>query len=209
MAGKSFMGCKSGMRMMHWTGICRVLLWAALGLGGTLAWGQEGVSAGAQDNPAQSSDGQADIRWQQWMTRSDDYLERLQELYLTDDPQKALVEHINSLLATVPYRTSRLVTPKRRGEVHFSLELGKQGELLVRQTRYDDEGNMQVSLDRREFFGSDPYVNHECDTRRRACWLSDPQNPHQEWILFGEDATLAEELERAVSRLILSLQQAD
>ncbi len=51
-----------------------------------------------------ASAGEANIQWQRQGVHSDEYVERLRKLYLKDQAKDALVEHINSLLATKPFR---------------------------------------------------------------------------------------------------------
>ncbi len=153
-----------------------------------------------------ASAGEAAIQWQRQGVHSDEYVEKLRKLYLKDQAKDALVEHINSLLATKPFRPSRLVTPEQRDGLRYSVSLGGQGVLLVQETRYDNAGNAQVNLERRDVFGIDPYVRFGCDQQRRACWIYDPQNQHREWLVLGDDQQVAEDLSKAVTKLLLTLQ---
>lgn len=165
---------------------------------------ESGTAASAQGA------GEAAIQWQEaeQSVYSDDYVENLRKLYLKERGEDALVEHINSLLTAAPYRPSRLITPQQREGTRYQVSLGAKGILQIQQTTYDDQGQAVVSLDRREVFGVDPYVRYGCDRQRRACWLYDPQDSFREWILIGDDAAVVEDLGKAVSKLILLMQNS-
>lgn len=152
--------------------------------------------------------GEAAIQWQEpaRSVYSDEYVDNLRKLYLKDSGEEALVEHINSLLAAAPYRPSRLITPDQREGVRYQVSLGAQGVLQIQQTSYDESGKAVVNLDRRDVFGVDPYVRSGCDRQRRACWLYDPQDSFREWILIGDDPAVVEDLGKALTKLMLLLQ---
>lgn len=157
-----------------------------------------------------AASGEAAIQWQEpaRTVYSDAYVENLRKLYLKNRPEEALVEHINSLLAASPYRPSRIITPQQREGVRYQISLGGKGVIQIQQTSYDDSGKAVVSLDRREVFGVDPYVRYGCDRQRRACWLYDPQDSFREWILIGDDTAAVEDLGKAMTKLILLMQNS-
>lgn len=165
--------------------------------------------SGAAEASAAGS-GEAAIQWQEpaRSVYSDDYVENLRKLYLKESGEDALVEHINSLLAAAPYRPSRLITPQQREGTRYQISLGAKGILQIQQTTYNDNGQAVVSLDRREVFGVDPYVRYGCDRQRRACWLYDPQDSFREWILIGDDTAVVEDLGKAVTKLMLLMQNS-
>lgn len=131
-------------------------------------------------------------------------LETLKQLYLTDDAQQALLQHINSLLSAHAYTGSRLVKEGEQQGQRYHLSVHDK-RLHVRQSDFDS-GQMKIRIERLEVMGIDPFVRFGCDSRDFACWLYHPTQSGERWLWIENNQQIARELSESVRRLIVLLQ---
>ena len=132
-------------------------------------------------------------------------LEQLQQLYLTDDPIEALLEHVNSLLSVNAWEgRSRVVVRERQRGIHYRFRL-EEDRLQVR-TRDDSElGRSRVTTQRLNIFGVDPRVVSECFPEEQACWISDPRDGSR-WLKLAQKPEQARETARMISLMLREMQ---
>lgn len=135
----------------------------------------------------------------------DAYVQSLQALFLTDNPVQALVMQINSLLSAHPYTGSRLKKAADKQGVKFQISI--QDNVIVLQERNFQDGFPQLSANRLEVSGIDPFIRFDCSSKEIACWLYHPSNAHEKWLLVDHDELVVSELSQAFTRLIQLLQQ--
>jgi len=135
----------------------------------------------------------------------DEYLESLKKLYLTDDTKQALVLQINNILSTHPYHGSRIKQQDVNKGVRYSVSL-TGSELQVQEKSYDKKGAPSLIVNRMDVYGVDPFIKYNCDYDRYICWLYNPINQHDRWILLDRNDDAAKELSEAMGRLIQSVQ---
>ncbi len=133
------------------------------------------------------------------------YIRSLQALYLTDDPVQALVMQVNSLLAAHPYTGSRIKKSKAHEGVSYQIGISER-DLVVQEKAYE-KGQATLKVSKLSVLGIDPFVRTGCSTEEFACWLYDPVNEHQRWILIDRDDIVVKELGDAMSKLIIHLQK--
>ncbi len=143
-----------------------------------------------------------------WQPQSDDdYLSNLRSLYLAGDDVTALVTHINTLLVGSPYYGTRIKNRDHRTGEDYRIEVSKDRELLVKRKNYDTATGPRWDVTKMDVYGIDPIIQFGCEFDRFVCWLYHPVMANQRWILLDRDDVAAEELSRAMSRLIRLLQK--
>ena len=150
----------------------------------------------------------SDIDWSQVVvSQNDQYLANLKRLYLTTDDTKALLEHINSILAANVFVSGRIRNLNENEGVHYRVSANSKNEIVVQATDYSDPANVSHTLNRLGVFGVDPYMRSDCDFSRRTCWLKHPVEPQEKWIVIGENQAALQELTRAMTQLVRTLQK--
>lgn len=131
--------------------------------------------------------------------------QELQDLYLTDKAEDAIVKHINSILATYPYSGSVIQSANDREGVFFNLSLSSTREIVT--TRQDRRQKPAIiTTSRFEVYGKDPFVQHECDSFTSSCWVKNV-NGVGKWLEIRLDERAAEELTQSITQLIKVLQK--
>lgn len=140
-------------------------------------------------------------------TERDGYIKSLQALYLTDDPVKALVMQINSLLSAHGYTGSRVIKAHSQARVSYSLSTSGR-DLIVQEKNYN-QGVPVLTMSKLSVLGVDPYLDYDCSATELACWINHPGNKRVKWLKIDRDEMVISELSSALSKLILKLQQLD
>jgi len=132
------------------------------------------------------------------------YIKSLQALYLTDDPVKALVLQINSLLSVHAYTGSRVKkTQARSGQVYSISVVNNQ--LSLQEKKYEGDFS-SLTASKIDVHGLDPFLRYECTKRNFACEIYHPANTHLVWMMVDYDDLVARELVGALTKLIQHLQ---
>lgn len=143
-----------------------------------------------------------------WQPKSDDdYLAGLRQLYLADNDINALVTHINTLLVENPYYGTRIQNRDKRTGVDFRIDVTPERALQVKKKEYKGESGPLLDVSTMDVYGVDPIIQYGCEFERFVCWLYHPVIANQRWILLDRNDAIAEEVSRAVSRLIRLLQK--
>ncbi|AZZ91115.1 tetratricopeptide repeat protein [Hahella sp. KA22] len=136
---------------------------------------------------------------------SGEYLQKLRGLYLAGSDQSALVQHINSLLAANVYIPSRIRKLNEEEGIVYRVSVNSRNEIVLQETNYLS-ANVSHNVSRFKVFGVDPYVRTGCDLNQRACWLWNPENQDEKWLMITENKSAVDELSRAMTELIKLLQ---
>ena len=136
------------------------------------------------------------------------YIQKLQNLYLTQQADQALLMHINSLLTDYSLRPVQTIT--KTTVARYSLSHDHQGNLITSRQSYapNTQQNQQsvISTTKINVYGIDPYITYRCTKTSQSCWLRSPINGSQ-WIEIGPNEDLAKELAYAITTLIKRLQK--
>lgn len=135
----------------------------------------------------------------------DGYIKSLQALYLTDDPVKALTMQINSLLSAHAYTGSRVKKVSGRSGVIYSLSVSER-DIILQEKQYLS-GRPELSVNKLNVLGVDPFVKSACSSKELQCWIYHPGNRHEHWIVIDRDEMVLNELVAAISKLIRFMQQ--
>jgi len=138
------------------------------------------------------------------VSEGDEYINRLQRLYLTNQPIQALTEHVNSILAENVYVPGRIRRPGTNEGLIYKVSTNSIQELVVQESDYRSE-RPGHSMQRLPVFGVDPYINSDCDSISRSCWLYHPLDQRR-WITIAERPAALAELSKALTQLIRQLQ---
>lgn len=138
-------------------------------------------------------------------SKRDGYVKSLQALYLTQDPIKALVLQVNSLLSAHPYTGSRIKKSGVKEGVVYQVSVIHEG-LTVKETSYLS-GAPTLSASSIHVPGLDPFLGANCSHTEFACWLSHPSDKYKAWIKIDYDEMVLEELREAMSKLLQALQK--
>ena len=135
----------------------------------------------------------------------DGYIKSLQALYLTDDPIKALMLQVNSLLSVHPYTGKRVKNSKQREGVLYTLSVS--GTNLVLQEKSFQNQQPMLKVDKLNVLGVDPFLKSGCSGSEYMCWVYHPSNRHERWIMIERDELVISELTEALTKLIRLLQK--
>ena len=126
------------------------------------------------------------------------YETRLRELYLTTTTRDAPVEHINALLATHVYVDARIHRLNQQEGTQYRVSVSN-GEILLQETRYDDQGKADYNVSKTAVYGVNPYLPSGCDHAHYLCWIAHPVNTADRWLLIEADEAAREELVKALA----------
>jgi len=132
------------------------------------------------------------------------YIKSLQALYLTDDPVKALVMQINSLLSVHAYTGLRVKKPNVRTGLVYSVSVNS-GQLGLQEKNYET-GFPTLTATKLDVHGLDPFLRYECEKQKITCTIYHPADPHLVWIMIENDDLVVRELVEALTKLIQYLQ---
>lgn len=135
----------------------------------------------------------------------DGYIKSLQALYLTDDPVKALVLQVNSLLAAHAYTGSRVKSKKQREGIAYTVSV-EGPNLLLQEKSYQNQ-QPTLSVAKLNVLGVDPFLKNGCSAAEYTCWVYHPSKSHERWILIDRDELVIGELTEALTKLIRLLQK--
>ncbi|MCG8609213.1 MAG: hypothetical protein MI864_01635 [Pseudomonadales bacterium] len=138
--------------------------------------------------------------------REDQYLSDLKSLYLTSDEQVALLRHINSLLANHSYQGQKIKRKVQSSGIAYKVSVDQSKDLLIQEKVFNADEGVKINLKRMSVFGVDPILRYGCDKESYVCWLYDPVDGYDRWLLIDRDDGAASELATALSRLIRRLQ---
>ena len=136
------------------------------------------------------------------------YENKLKTLYLTDSLQEALIQHINTLLASSVYTGSRVNSAEAlENAVKYSVSINDDAEIL---TLEKDATVTPESLTTERFspFGKTSEVSYQCDYKRAICSIRMPDTIDT-WMKIGYSESAAEDISDALSRLVKHLQQSN
>ncbi|MEX0605269.1 MAG: hypothetical protein WD623_16065 [Marinobacter sp.] len=132
-------------------------------------------------------------------------LERLQQLYLTDNPTNALTLHLNSLLELNGWRQDqRIVRTGSVPDLLYRVSV-QSGEINIQESRTTENGEVRLSSQSLPVYGISPEVRWDCVAAEQACWVYDPRNESRLFRLAG-DKKLTAEAAQTLGRLIKSTQ---
>jgi hypothetical protein len=132
------------------------------------------------------------------------YIKSLQALYLTDDPVKALVMQINSLLSVHAYTGLRVKKANVRTGLMYSVSVND--ERLGLQEKNYESGFPSLTATKLDVHGLDPFLRYECKKQKFTCTIYHPADAHLVWIKIDNDDLVARELVEALTKLIQHLQ---
>jgi len=132
------------------------------------------------------------------------YIKSLQALYLTDDPIKALVMQINSLLSVHAYTGLRVKQSNVRTGLMYSVSVDS-GQLGLQEKNYET-GFPTLTATKLDVHGLDPFLRYECEKQKITCTIYHPADPHLVWIMIENDDLVVRELVEALTKLIQYLQ---
>lgn len=133
------------------------------------------------------------------------YIKTLQALYLTDDPQAALILHINGLLATNAYRGTKIIKQEQRSGVVYQVATDERN-LLIQEKSFLEE-TPTLRIEKLSLPGVDPFWEYRCSKSELQCWIYHPQKDYERWLLLGHDDLAVSELVTAFSHLVRLLQR--
>jgi hypothetical protein len=132
------------------------------------------------------------------------YIKSLQALYLTDDPVKALVMQINSLLSVHAYTGLRVKKSNARTGLIYSVSVN-DGKLGLQEKNYES-GFPSLTATKLDVHGLDPFLKYECKKQKFTCSIYHPADAHLVWIRIDNDDLVVRELVQALTKLIQYLQ---
>jgi len=133
------------------------------------------------------------------------YIKSLQALYLTDDPVKALVMQINSLLSAHAYTGLRVKKTNDRAGLIYSVSVS-DGQLGLQEKNYK-AGFPTLTATKMDVHGLDPFLRYECEKQKFTCAIYHPADPYLVWIMIDNDNLVVRELVEALTKLIQLLQR--
>ena len=133
------------------------------------------------------------------------YSARLKRLYLTENLQQALLDHINSILIDNVYVPGRIRHPGKNEGLMYKVSVSSQGEVVVQESDFRG-GRNGHSMQSLPVFGVDPYIESDCDSNSRQCWLNHPLENQDRWITIADNPNALTELSKALTQLIRQLQ---
>lgn len=137
-----------------------------------------------------------------------DEIKKLEKLYLTDNPQTALLTYINGQLSQYAWRgKGKIIRMDSHHGVRYSLSASGNGKLMVRTTTFNASGDAVVTFDSMDVFGINPMVKSGCESTGQTCWIYDPRDGSR-WLRLGPDADAAADIAHAITNLLRVMQRS-
>lgn len=162
-----------------------------------------------KQSAAPNSDAKGALQWGAIAEGKSDtaYTTQLKQLYKTGSDVTALTRHINSLL-----KFYALPSNTHYAGGYFQLKVsGNRIATVVKVDPKNNENKRAVKVSGYQFsaFGVNPYLNAECGKNLdfgEACWFNRPESIDP-WIVLKNSDVATQELEKALSVLIKTLQR--
>ncbi len=137
-----------------------------------------------------------------------EYVQRLQKLYLLKDEKMALVTHINTLLGTQTYTGSRLQSAAQSAAgISYSISIDANQQIVTlkkdRTVQPEKLSSQNVSV-----FGKSPWLTHDCQYQQSQCTIRLPDSIDA-WLVINYNEKGTQELATALEHLIRLLQKAE
>ncbi|HVL01527.1 MAG TPA: hypothetical protein VM553_17035 [Dongiaceae bacterium] len=130
-----------------------------------------------------------------------------------DFPAGSLAESLalaaNSLLRSNMYIEGKIKNPATSNRESYSVSVKAPSELLVTKTSHNNavnNGQAELSVEKLNAFGVNPFVSYRCSSAGDSCVLPDPVSG-ADWIRIANDEKAARELSTALTRLLKALQR--
>lgn len=136
---------------------------------------------------------------------SDRYAAKLKALYLKKSFNDALVEHINTLLATHQYTGKRMQTSQDTHQLTYSISVANGNSILVVE-KDRREAPERLTTNKTNVYGQNAFLKHECDYAKAMCVVKKP-DLYTDWMTLSYDEEAVKEITMALSHLIQNLQQ--
>ncbi|MGC1508060.1 hypothetical protein [Ketobacter sp.] len=136
------------------------------------------------------------------------YDQKIQSLYLASDLSDALVLHINSLLSSYVYLDGKVKNLKTSDREEYSLAIKQPAQILVTKKSVKPAlgGQSEISVTSQDAFGINPFISFRCSSAVDQCEIKHPVSGDA-WMVIANDETAAEDIAKALTRLIKSLQR--
>jgi len=147
------------------------------------------------------------------------YIERLKNLYLTDQGKDALEQHINDLLRAYPFRQAPAnIIPgnnatrnsKRVQHQTYNIQTTRQGAIKTHLTTHRPNAtpnkNVELNISEISVYGLHHRIGFKCNDINQSCWLKNPIN-NSVWLKLGNNQPAAQELAKAMSHLVKVMQK--
>lgn len=136
---------------------------------------------------------------------SERYAQKLKALYLKKSFNDALVEHVNTLLATHPYTGKRLQSSKDDHKLSYSISVANGNSILVVE-KDGRESPERLTTDKTSVYGQNSFLKHECDYAKARCVVKKP-DLYTDWVTVDYNEEAVKEIKTALSYLLQNLQQ--
>mgnify|MGYP001043049285 CR=1 FL=1 len=149
----------------------------------------------------------SDLSWEDDTSQDmDNYLAKIKKLYLSKSTKEALVQHINTLLSTVPFVGKRIVSEENREQgLKLSISLTDDGKISIRKTQEKNDST-QIMAFSSSIYGLSREFVASCDHAQFKCAVK-----HEEtldtWFEIANDETTAQELAQALKALVFAMQK--
>jgi hypothetical protein len=135
-----------------------------------------------------------------------EYVQRLQKLYLVDDEKNALVMHINTLLGTMVYTGSRLQTvAKELAGIQYSISVDASQQIVTLKKDRTQQPE-KLTTQSVNIFGKSLWLTRDCQYQQAQCTIRLPDSIDA-WFVVAYDEKNTQELATALEHLIRLLQK--
>jgi hypothetical protein len=136
------------------------------------------------------------------------YDQKIQSLYLASDLSDALVLHVNSLLSSYVYLDGKVKNLKTSDREEYSLSIKQPSQMMVtkKSIKHTLNGQSEISVTSLDAFGINPFVSFRCSSAVDQCEIKHPVSGDA-WMVIANDNAAAEDVSKALTRLIKSLQR--
>lgn len=135
------------------------------------------------------------------------YLKLLKQHHATTNERTALLAEVNSLLAQHALRAGYQVGYSNPQDFLYSVNVDKQGELLIREEiRNSKNSSLEVRSHRISVFGIDPFVSYACPAQGVRCVIV-AEDKKTAILTIVRNQHAAKDLARALSYLIRNIQR--
>lgn len=157
--------------------------------------------------PRQNTKPVAELKWSKPQKKDQAYVDKLQMLYMSESPTRALTTHINTLLKFYAFNDNRVKAASRLGKTtRHQIRSSKKGEIIATHLPTAKDNATDIAEERFSVYGVNPYVDYRCSENAKSCWLLHPVNQRQ-WLQIVRNEEAASELSKALAYLIKELQK--